>query len=166
MFSYQGSCRFLSSDNFNSLSNPFRFVKNFFCFPPPGCSASASPAELSAVCHCAFSSATGAILSPLEAIVNVFSVFYLFQTIQTIFTFYIIFATLIYRLFQYYSDYFQVLLYIPSLLAGENVCYPSHCYHDYRFPDNPLSERKIRIFPVSPRYLFYHHCPFFRICIS
>ena len=144
MFSYQGSCRFLSSDSFNSLSNPFRFVKNFFCFPPPGCSASASPAELSAVCHCAFSSATGAILSPLEAIVNVFSVFYLFQTIQIIFTFYIIFATLIYRLFQYYSDYFQVLLYIPSLLAGENVCYPSHCYHDYRFPDNPLSERKIR----------------------
>ena len=112
------------------------------------------------------SSATEAILASQQAIVNVFSVFYLFQTIQIIFTFYIIFATLIYRLFQYYSDYFQVLLYIPSLLAGENVCYPSHCYHDYRFPDNPLSERKIRIFPVSPRYLFYHHCPFFRICIS
>ena len=33
LFSYQGSCRSLSSDSFNSLSKLFRFVKNFFYFP-------------------------------------------------------------------------------------------------------------------------------------
>ena len=32
LFSYQGSCRSLSSDSFNSLSKLFRFVKNFFLF--------------------------------------------------------------------------------------------------------------------------------------
>ena len=32
MFSYQGSCRSLSSDSSNILSNLFRFVKNFFYF--------------------------------------------------------------------------------------------------------------------------------------
>ena len=32
MFSYQGSCHSLSSDSFDILSNPFRFVKNFFIF--------------------------------------------------------------------------------------------------------------------------------------
>ena len=33
LFSYQGSCRSLSSDSFNGLSKLFRFVKNFFYFP-------------------------------------------------------------------------------------------------------------------------------------
>ena len=32
MFSYQGSCRSLSSDSFNILSNCIRSVKNFFLF--------------------------------------------------------------------------------------------------------------------------------------
>ena len=32
MFSYQGSCRSLSSDSFNSLSKLISFVKNFFIF--------------------------------------------------------------------------------------------------------------------------------------
>ena len=125
--------RFLSfffCDSFDILSNPFRFVKNFFIFlfclirfpfgqlqatacidyhiskalstvfficffsasgslffhsHIPGCSASASPADM---ISCGFfkapSSATGAILSPPAVIVNVFSIFYLFQTIHTI----------------------------------------------------------------------------------
>ena len=124
--------RFLSfffCDSFDILSNPFRFVKNFFIFflshplsfrsassdslyrlsrqqgvvnsffhlffqrfrlpffhsHIPGCSASASPADM---ISCGFfkapSSATGAILSPPAVIVNVFSLFYLFQTIHTI----------------------------------------------------------------------------------
>ena len=127
--------RFLSfffCDSFNILSNPFRFVKNFFIFlfclirfpfgqlqatacidyhiskalstvfficffsasgslffhsHIPGCSASASPADM---ISCGFfkapSSATGAILSPPAVIVNVFSLFYLFQTIHAILT--------------------------------------------------------------------------------
>ena len=50
----------------------------------PGRSASASPAELIFGGFKSPSSATGAILSPLEVIVNVFSIFYLFQTICAI----------------------------------------------------------------------------------
>ena len=50
----------------------------------PGRSASASPAELIPGGFKFPSSATGAILSLLEGIVNVFLVFYLFQTIHTI----------------------------------------------------------------------------------
>ena len=50
----------------------------------PGRSASASPAELIPGGFKFPSSATGAILSLQEGIVNVFSVFYLFQTIHTI----------------------------------------------------------------------------------
>ena len=50
----------------------------------PGRSASASPAELIPGSFKFPSSATGAILSLQEGIVNVFSVFYLFQTIHTI----------------------------------------------------------------------------------
>ena len=131
LFSYQGSCRSLSSDSFNILSNPFRFVKNFFYFPVslfhfPFGPLQATPCiiyhiskALSTVFSSAFSalpapfpplshprlfrlrvsgwhdflrlfkapsSATDAILSPQEVIVNVFSLFYLFQTIHTILT--------------------------------------------------------------------------------
>ena len=62
-----------------------RFRLPFFHSHIPGCSASASPADM---IFCGFfkapSSATGAILSPPAVIVNVFSLFYLFQTIRTI----------------------------------------------------------------------------------
>ena len=51
-----------------------------------GRSASASPAVLNSCGFKVLSSAAGAILSPLEGIVNVFSIFYLFQTIHTILT--------------------------------------------------------------------------------
>ena len=60
----------------------FRFLSSAFLLP--GRSASASPAELIFGGFKSPSSATGAILSPLEVIVNVFSIFYLFQTICAI----------------------------------------------------------------------------------
>ena len=106
---------FFSCDSFDILSNPFRFVKNFFiflfcliCFPFGPLQATACIGyhinkALSTVFSCprlfrlrvsgwpdlvrlfkAPSSATGAILSLQNGIVNVFSVFYLFQTIRTI----------------------------------------------------------------------------------
>ena len=58
----------------------------FFASPFPGRSASASPAELVCYAVASPSSATGAILSLLTVIVNVFLVFYLFQTIHAILT--------------------------------------------------------------------------------
>ena len=101
------SSRSASSDSLYRLShqqgvvNSFfhlffqRFRLLFFRFHAPGCSASASPAGL-ILCVSGWpdslrlfkspSSATGAILSLREGIVNVFSVFYLFQTIRTILT--------------------------------------------------------------------------------
>ena len=140
MFSYQGSCRSLSSDSFNILSNPFRFVKNFFIFlfrssaslsvrfkrQPVYVITSARRCQqfFSSVfpalpapfvplsCPRLFrlrvsgwpdlvrlfkapSSATGAILSLQNGIVNVFSVFYLFQTIHAIPTIFISFHDII-----------------------------------------------------------------------
>ena len=78
---------------FDVLSRPFPgqifpSFQRFRLFSPalllPGRSASASPAELIPGSFKFPSSATGAILSLLEGIVNVFLVFYLFQTIHTI----------------------------------------------------------------------------------
>ena len=78
---------------FDVLSCPipgqvFPSFQRFRLFSPalllPGRSASASPAELIFGSFKFPSSATGAILSLKEGIVNVFSVFYLFQTIHTI----------------------------------------------------------------------------------
>lgn len=73
----------------------------------PGRSASASPAELIPGGFKFPSSATGAILSLLEGIVNVFSVFYLFQTIRAI---------------QYYQTLLTFHLYLSELylLPTEN----------------------------------------------
>ena len=78
---------------FDVLSCPipgqaFPSFQRFRLFSPalllPGRSASASPAELIPGSFKFPSSATGAILSLLEGIVNIFLVFYLFQTIHTI----------------------------------------------------------------------------------
>ena len=90
--------RSASSDILYRLSHLQGVVNSFFhlffsasgfspsALPPPGCSASASPAGLIFCGVESPSSATGAILSPQKGIVNVFSVFYLFQTIRTILT--------------------------------------------------------------------------------
>ena len=99
LFSYQGSCRSLSSDSLYRLPQRFAFVKNFFssafnivlfCLPffkwhsavPRSFRLRVSSQP--ALRRFPPSSATGAILSPREGIVNVFLVFYLFQTIRTI----------------------------------------------------------------------------------
>ena len=71
-------CKALSRTFFSAL--PVSLIR----FSLPGRSASASPAELIFGGFKSPSSATGAILSPLEVIVNVFSIFYLFQTIHKI----------------------------------------------------------------------------------
>ena len=96
-FAHLLSSRSASSDSLYRLSHLQGVVNSFFHLffqrfrllfsrsPVPGCSASASPADM---ISCGFfkapSSATGAILSPPAVIVNVFSLFYLFQTIHTI----------------------------------------------------------------------------------
>ncbi len=109
---------FFSSDSLYRLSQHSAFVKNFFssafdlvflppspdgCPPAPGRSASASPASwLSG--RFPPSSATGAILSPQEGIVNVFLVFYLFQTIHAI-SVYILLLFCTFTLFIISSDH-------------------------------------------------------------
>ena len=101
---------------FDVLSRPFPgqifpSFQRFRLFSPalllPGRSASASPAELIPGSFKFPSSATGAILSLQEGIVNVFSVFYLFQTIRAI---------------QYYQTLLTFHLYLSELylLPTEN----------------------------------------------
>ena len=101
---------------FDVLSCPipgqvFPSFQRFRLFSPalllPGRSASASPAELIPGGFKFPSSATGAILSLLEGIVNIFLVFYLFQTIRAI---------------QYYQTLLTFHLYLSELylLPTEN----------------------------------------------
>ena len=92
------SSRSASSDSLYRLSHQQGVVNSFFhlFFSASGSSSSASMPRLfrlrvsgwpdSLWLFKAPSSATGAILSLREGIVNVFSVFYLFQTIRTILT--------------------------------------------------------------------------------
>ena len=98
--SFPLSSRSASSDSLYRLSHQQDFVNNFFhLFFRPFQSLISAPSppvvppprlrSWSFSCGREFlSSATGAILPPLELIVNVFSIFYLFQTIHTILTFF------------------------------------------------------------------------------
>ena len=97
-FAHSLSFRSASSDSLYRLSHQQDFVNNFFhLFFRPFQSLISAPSppvvppprlrSWSFSCGRKFlSSATGAILPPLELIVNVFSIFYLFQTIRTILT--------------------------------------------------------------------------------
>ena len=82
--SYLLPFRSASSDSLYRLSHQQGVVNSFFmppAVPPPRLRLTWFPAAFKAP-----SSATGAILSLQDGIVNVFSVFYLFQTIHAILT--------------------------------------------------------------------------------